>query len=676
MKRFVPLLATLCLMQSAHAQTINSAVPGFISYQGRALTATGALMGAGTPVNRIVTFRIWDDPSNSLTGNLLYSEQQVVTIAEGEFSVLLGAGGATAGTPLGYSETTKGPSTVKIEAPIVFAGVNRYLGVTIDDGTPAVDNEVSPRQRIVSGAFALRAKVAESVDGLAITTAMLANSSVTTTQVGNLAITTSKLAASAVTATQIADATITTAKIADGIITTAKIADGTIATADIADGSITTAKIADGSITTAKIADGTIATADIAASSITTAKIADGTIATADIALGAVTADRIATDAILATNIAAGAVGTSELATGVNISAGTLSTTGQADVTGALYAKSNIFMNNNGAIYGKNTAGTDETAFYPRAENGTYLQYGSNGFIIRNQSAVNTMWMYSSGVVHIGTGSSVGRLNVGSSSALTSIVYLALMNTYGANESDRTNNFTPSIWADKEIVASTYIVVSDGRIKAELHPTDSLKDLETLMGIEVTDYHYKDKLTHGSGPQKKVIAQQVEKVYPQAVNTSKGVVPDIFKKAEIKDGWVALATDLKVGDRVRLISEKEEGVHEVLDVKAGRFLTQFKPAGDQLFVYGREVNDFRSVDYDAIAMLNVSATQQLKHDKDAEIQGLARQLETVQDENAALRRELAAKDESVEARLIALEARLFKDGTPVTVSLKTASAAK
>ena len=130
-----------------------------------------------------------------------------------------------------------------------------------------------------------------------------------------------------------------------------------------------------------------------------------------------------------------------------------------------------------------------------------------------------------------------------------------------------------------------------------------------------------------------MIAQQVEKVYPQAVNTSKGVVPDIFKKAEIKDGWVALATDLKVGDRVRLISEKEEGVHEVLDVKAGRFLTQFKPAGDQLFVYGREVNDFRSVDYEAISMLNVSATQELSkklEEKDAVIAALEARLSALE----------------------------------------------
>jgi hypothetical protein len=163
MKGISTLLATLCLMQSVHAQTITSAVPGSISYQGRALNSAGTVMGSGTPVNRTVTFRIWDHASNSLTANLIYSEQQVVTIAEGEFSVLVGAGSVTAGTPLGYSETAKGPPTVKINDLSVFAGVNRFLGVTIDDGTAAVDNEVSPRQQIVSSAYALRARYAEQL---------------------------------------------------------------------------------------------------------------------------------------------------------------------------------------------------------------------------------------------------------------------------------------------------------------------------------------------------------------------------------------------------------------------------------------------------------------------------------------------------------------------------------
>ena len=75
--RKFPCIAALCLLQGAHAD-----VPNAISYQGRALTASGALMGAGTPITRTATFRIWGSASNSLTSDLLYSEQQVVTLAE------------------------------------------------------------------------------------------------------------------------------------------------------------------------------------------------------------------------------------------------------------------------------------------------------------------------------------------------------------------------------------------------------------------------------------------------------------------------------------------------------------------------------------------------------------------------------------------------------------------
>jgi hypothetical protein len=170
--RLLPLLAAFALLGSAHAQT--TAVPDFLSYQGRALNADGTAIGAGTAVNRTITFRVWDHPSNGLTANLLYSEQQVVTIANGEFSALIGAGAATTGTPLGYSESTKGVPTVKISTPSVFGAATRYLGVTIDDGTAAVDNEISPRQQFVTSSYAFRAKVAESVDANAISSAMLA----------------------------------------------------------------------------------------------------------------------------------------------------------------------------------------------------------------------------------------------------------------------------------------------------------------------------------------------------------------------------------------------------------------------------------------------------------------------------------------------------------------------
>ena len=171
---------------------------------------------------------------------------------------------------------------------------------------------------------------------------------------------------------------------------------------------------------------------------------------------------------------------------------------------------------------------------------------------------------------------------------------------------------------------------SDARTKNIRGRSDSAADLNRLLGIEVTDFSFKDAVEKGNRPQKKVIAQQVEKVYPEAVRNTTDVIPDIYRKAAIKGGWIEVATDLKVGERVRLITETgHRAVHEVLEVKDGKFRTDFTDDTGQVFVYGREVKDFRVVDYDAIAMLNVSATQELSRiigQQDTEIQALKERL--------------------------------------------------
>ena len=153
--------AALSLTAVATAQT--SAVPSGLSYQGKVSNANGTLVGAGTPVNRLVIFRVWSHATNSTLTDLVFSEQQTVTISEGEFSVILGQGVAVAGTPLGYSESTKGTPTVLISSPTTFGGATRYLGVTVDDGSTAADPEASPRQQLVTSAYAFRAKYAETV---------------------------------------------------------------------------------------------------------------------------------------------------------------------------------------------------------------------------------------------------------------------------------------------------------------------------------------------------------------------------------------------------------------------------------------------------------------------------------------------------------------------------------
>ena len=161
--KFTFMLALLAFHSSlSFGQT--SAVPGTISYQGTVYNPDGSLLGGGgTPVNRTVIFRIWDSSSATTAANLLYSESQTVTISEGNFSVLVGNGIANTTQTYTYSEISKHSPAVSLAD--VFNGAARYLSVTVANASAITtsDAEISPRQQIVSSAFAFRSKFAEAL---------------------------------------------------------------------------------------------------------------------------------------------------------------------------------------------------------------------------------------------------------------------------------------------------------------------------------------------------------------------------------------------------------------------------------------------------------------------------------------------------------------------------------
>ncbi len=253
-----------------------------------------------------------------------------------------------------------------------------------------------------------------------------------------------------------------------------------------------------------------------------------------------------------------------------------------------------------------------------------------------------------------------GTLRV-TGSASPFVLTEAFLYTTGAGDYPNLSlNWANGIVADYGIRAAVFTVASDRRIKNSLGQSDGKADLTTLKKIEITDYKYRDVVNYGTRAQKKVIAQQVEAVYPQAVSVTTGVVPDIYKKATSTNGWIQLQSDLKADDRVRVVSGKADRVHTVVAVENPQPGSREEPkfrldppvAEGNVFVYGREVKDFRAVDYEAIAMLNVSATQEL-----------ARQLEQKEAELAALRDELArarGEKQSLAENLTAMDARLAR----------------
>ena len=187
-------------------------------------------------------------------------------------------------------------------------------------------------------------------------------------------------------------------------------------------------------------------------------------------------------------------------------------------------------------------------------------------------------------------------------------------NQYSSSLSSYSGYSQVSILASKGIVGGWIGAFSDERIKDVIGRSNSKEDLSDLLAVEVTDYKMKDKVQYGEKVTKKVIAQQLKTVFPQAVSLQTKVIPDIYKVSEIKEGYIDLHTDLKKGDKVKLIFEDDEQTSdelvEVLSTDKNGFTVDSKKVG-KVFVYGKEIDDFHIVDYDAVSMLNVSATQEL-----------------------------------------------------------------
>jgi hypothetical protein len=217
--------------------------------------------------------------------------------------------------------------------------------------------------------------------------------------------------------------------------------------------------------------------------------------------------------------------------------------------------------------------------------------------------------------------------------------------------------------------AQSYSNISDERFKKVYGISKGAEDLSTLKNIKIKNYEWitNKKL------EKKIIAQQVKDVYPQAVSISPGysLIPNISSKAtnvhhdnsrsELHiemDKPHALAVGDSIGMRVGKGFLKEKKVIQITDKST--FVVSSAESYDDIFVVGKHVNDVLTVDYDAIAMLNVSATQELARQAE-ELESRVRDLEARERRVALLEKDLEAKQSRMEAfekRLDALDKRL------------------
>ena len=186
-----------------------------------------------------------------------------------------------------------------------------------------------------------------------------------------------------------------------------------------------------------------------------------------------------------------------------------------------------------------------------------------------------------------------------------------------------------SIVASDRILAVEFNAVSDARIKNIRGRLSTTAALENVMALKPTHYNYIDSIAEGSTRKTGFIAQEVKAVVPEAVTaTQKRFIPDVYKLAESVnyDAETALlhvtlpAThDLVAGDSVRFITKAGDATALVAQIDANNAVVFNNFAGpidaaelESVFVFGKWVTDFHTVDYDHLYTMGIGAIQALQ----------------------------------------------------------------
>ena len=170
-----------------------------------------------------------------------------------------------------------------------------------------------------------------------------------------------------------------------------------------------------------------------------------------------------------------------------------------------------------------------------------------------------------------------------------------------------------SIRAADSIVAGAYIGVSDVRIKKDI--MDLPSTLPLIEQIKPRTYKFinpkrGNKMTYG------FIAQELEEVLSCVVRKSKDKIPNVMKIADVIDGVFTLeeATDLIEGDEIAIFEEDDTE----LKVKITELISdkQFKVETDEelkdkYFIYGKFVDDFKSVEHNCLLPIMIKGIQEL-----------------------------------------------------------------
>ena len=195
---------------------------------------------------------------------------------------------------------------------------------------------------------------------------------------------------------------------------------------------------------------------------------------------------------------------------------------------------------------------------------------------------------------------------------------------------------TPSVSVyATNIVASGvgFAVNSDERIKKNIQYLNSTDSFELVKALKPASFQYVDFLK-GTIPKYGYLAQEVESVLPYTVNKNTGYIPNFFETVRIEKEnniilqektteTLAIGTKLQFYDMEDMVLFRQ--VVEIMDEKTFMVNESFSLERESIFLYGQEVEDYRSIDTDQMNTILLSAvqdTQNIMENLDKEIDDL------------------------------------------------------
>jgi hypothetical protein len=212
------------------------------------------------------------------------------------------------------------------------------------------------------------------------------------------------------------------------------------------------------------------------------------------------------------------------------------------------------------------------------------------------------------------------RLFVGGNTTLSSTLGVTGATTLTGNLNANGSISTTTITATGQITGFSFNATSDKRIKTNVNDINVKFALDTLRNINPVSYNFIDDSKQKSSIG--FLAQQIQTSLENSVSKQTNYIPNIYENINIDGKTITLnekfTSDISLCDYPIKLKFNDLSnntlygtIDKIIDSKTFLLTRPLDTSLNSMFLYGQEVNDFLSINYDSVFTVVTSAVKQL-----------------------------------------------------------------